>query len=166
MIVGLEPRIDESGIGASKESAEIKECEEEGDDGEEELDLTIPYEPFVVELESRVQGPGANIVVVGQTGSGKSRLVRELTGSSCVSWTRASATVDADWWTPYKTHPKSKITLWDSRGIRSWSRSCVEQLMESIAQLESASVGVDFVIITVRTDQLVTCSRLALDPSI
>ncbi|ELR16876.1 uncharacterized protein ACA1_042260 [Acanthamoeba castellanii str. Neff] len=140
----------EPDVGASKESAEIKECEEEDDEGEEEPDLVIHNEPFVVELESRVQGPGANIVIVGQIGSGKSRLVRELTGCSCVSWTRATATVDADWWTPYKTNPKSKITVWDSRGIKSWSTSGVEQLTESIAQLESASVGVDFVIITMK----------------
>jgi hypothetical protein len=158
LVVALEPKIDnEPDVGASKESAEIKECEEEDDEGEEEPDLAIHNEPFVVELESRVQGPGANIVIVGQIGSGKSRLVRELTGCSCVSWTRATATVDADWWTPYKTNPKSKITVWDSRGIKSWSTSGVEQLTESIAQLESASVGVDFVIITVRNDQMVTC---------
>jgi hypothetical protein len=128
------------------------ECNEEDEEeyAEEESDFTI------VELENRAQGPDINVVVVGQARSGKSQLVSSIVGRHAQPWAGAPAQLSGEkWWTPYKTHPRSKITWWDSKGIDSWSNNGSLRMIEAMDELEAASFNVDFVVITINEQHLV-----------
>jgi predicted GTPase len=137
----------------------LDEAEEEEEYSEEESFLTI------VELENRAQSPDVNVVVMGQAGSGKSQLVRSIVGRHAQPWEGAPAQLsDEGWWTPYKTHPKSKITWWDSKGIDSWSNNGSLRMIEAMVKLEAESFNVDFVVITINEQQMVrvACQHLSL----